>query len=96
MISLSPNGEPCASAVFCLLGAPNPIIVLQQIKTGLSATSRLHDLFVNLQAMTPAEYKNGGTSLEIKYSFNKSIYGDYLIASTTKGICNLIFASSKF
>ncbi|MCH5717999.1 helix-turn-helix domain-containing protein [Niabella hibiscisoli] len=28
-------------------------------ETGLSSTSRLHDLFVNIEGMTPAEYKNG-------------------------------------
>jgi AraC family transcriptional regulator of adaptative response/methylated-DNA-[protein]-cysteine methyltransferase len=32
---------------------------LLQQRTGLSGTSRLHDLFVNIEGMTPAEYKNG-------------------------------------
>ncbi|HEV7380523.1 MAG TPA: AraC family transcriptional regulator, partial [Dyadobacter sp.] len=32
------------------------------IDTGLSGTSRLHDLFVNIEGMTPAEYKSGGGS----------------------------------
>jgi len=62
-------------------------------ETGLSATSRLHDLFVNIQAMTPAEYKNGGKNLVIKYSFNNSKFGKYLIASTQYGICELFFAN---
>ncbi len=38
-------------------------------ETGLSGTSRLHDLFINIEGMTPAEYKNGGNSLVINYSF---------------------------
>ncbi len=29
-------------------------------ETGLSGTGRLHDLFVNIEGMTPAEYKNRG------------------------------------
>ena len=29
-------------------------------ETGLSTTSRLHDLFINIEGMTPGEYKNGG------------------------------------
>src|ERR1700760_2673238 len=37
-------------------------------ETGLSGTGRLHDLFVNLEGMTPAEYKNGGAGLHIKHS----------------------------
>src|SRR5690349_9073983 len=38
-------------------------------ETGLSGTSRLHDLFVTIEGMTPAEYKNGGKNLLINYSF---------------------------
>src|ERR1700730_9837425 len=37
-------------------------------ETGLSSTSRLHDLFINIEGMTPAEYKNGGKNLTINYS----------------------------
>jgi len=59
--------------------------------SGLSGTGRLHDLFVNIEGMTPGEYKNGGENLTIYYSNNKSTFGNYLIASTTKGICELLF-----
>jgi AraC family transcriptional regulator of adaptative response/methylated-DNA-[protein]-cysteine methyltransferase len=41
-------------------------------ETGLSGTGRLHDLFINLEGMTPAEYKNGGAALHINYSFAES------------------------
>src|ERR1700741_461662 len=34
-------------------------------ETGLSGTGRLHDLFINLEGMTPAEYKNGGAPRHI-------------------------------
>src|SRR6195256_377037 len=36
-------------------------------ETGLSGTGRLHDLFMNIEGMTPAEYKNGGKALTINY-----------------------------
>ena len=29
-------------------------------ETGLSGSSRLHDLFISIEGMTPGEYKNGG------------------------------------
>ena len=61
-------------------------------ETGLSGTGRLHDLFINIEGMTPAEYKNGGQSLRINYSFSETIFGTILAASTTKGICYLAFA----
>tara|TARA_R110002167_G_scaffold123399_5_gene302318 strand:- start:1247 stop:2086 length:840 start_codon:yes stop_codon:yes gene_type:complete len=60
--------------------------------TGLSGTGRLHDLFVNIEGMTPAEYKNGGKNLDINYSFAESPFGNLIVASTMKGICYMAFA----
>ncbi|WP_010249256.1 methylated-DNA--[protein]-cysteine S-methyltransferase [Myroides injenensis] len=61
------------------------------IETGLSSTSRLHDLFINIEGMTPAEYKNGGKNLVINYSYDNSQFGAILIASTDKGVCYMAF-----
>jgi AraC family transcriptional regulator of adaptative response/methylated-DNA-[protein]-cysteine methyltransferase len=60
-------------------------------ETGLSGTSRLHDLFINIEGMTPAEYKNGGKNLTINYSFAESPFGNMIVASTQKGICYMAF-----
>jgi AraC family transcriptional regulator of adaptative response/methylated-DNA-[protein]-cysteine methyltransferase len=64
-------------------------------ETGLSGTGRLHDLFINIEGMTPAEYKNGGKALSINYSFAESPFGNILVASTPKGICYLAFADDR-
>jgi AraC family transcriptional regulator, regulatory protein of adaptative response / methylated-DNA-[protein]-cysteine methyltransferase len=64
-------------------------------ETGLSGTGRLHDLFINVEGMTPGEYKNGGQDLQIQYSFAETIFGDVIIASTLKGICYLSFVSDE-
>lgn len=61
-------------------------------ETGLSGTGRLHDLFINIEGMTPGEYKNGGESLSINYSFVESPFGDIIVAATPKGICHMAFA----
>jgi AraC family transcriptional regulator of adaptative response/methylated-DNA-[protein]-cysteine methyltransferase len=60
-------------------------------ETGLSGTSRLHDLFIRIEGMTPGEYKNGGENLEINYSYAHSPFGEILVASTQKGICHMAF-----
>lgn len=60
-------------------------------ETGLSGTGRLHDLFVNIEGMTPAEYKNGGKNLVIHYSFAESPFGKLIVASTAKGVCYMAF-----
>ncbi|MBE8720280.1 cysteine methyltransferase [Sphingobacterium sp. Ka21] len=60
-------------------------------ETGLTSSSRLHDLFVQIEGMTPAEYKNGGQNLTIFYSFSLTPFGQSLIASTESGICYMGF-----
>lgn len=64
-------------------------------ETGLSSTSRLHDLFVNIEGMTPAEYKNGGENLNINYSFAESPFGNLIVASTPKGVCHMAFEEDE-
>lgn len=63
--------------------------------TGLSGTGRLHDLFVQIEGMTPAEYKNGGKNLLINYHFTESRFGSLLVASTQKGVCYMAFHDNE-
>lgn len=65
------------------------------IETGLSSTSRLHDLFINIEGMTPAEFKNGGEKLHINYHFFDSLFGKLIVASTLKGVCYLAFQDDE-
>ena len=60
-------------------------------KTGLSSTSRLYDLFIHIEGMTPGEYQSGGAGLEMHYLFSPSSFGDVIIASTKKGISHIAF-----
>jgi len=64
-------------------------------ETGLSSTSRLHDLFINIEGMTPAEYKSGGRNLVIHYSFAESPFGSLIVASTEKGVCYMAFEDDE-
>lgn len=63
--------------------------------TGLSSSSRLHDLFIQIEGMTPAEYKNGGELLQINFNFSETIFGAIIVASTSKGICHMAFIDDK-
>ena len=60
-------------------------------QTGLSGTGRLHDLFISIEGMTPAEYRDGGRNLLIEYTTSFTPFGRIIIASTEKGICHLAF-----
>lgn len=64
-------------------------------ETGLSSCSRLHDLFVNIEGMTPGEFKNGGADLTINYCFAESPFGKVIVASTKKGVCNMSFEEDE-
>ena len=64
-------------------------------KTGLSGTSRLYDLFINIEGMTPGEYKNGGENLSINYSFAATPFGSVIAAATAKGICYIAFTDNQ-
>ena len=61
------------------------------LQTGLSSSSRLHDLFIQIEGMTPAEYKQGAAGLKIHYQFAETLFGRVLVASTIKGVCALSF-----
>jgi AraC family transcriptional regulator, regulatory protein of adaptative response / methylated-DNA-[protein]-cysteine methyltransferase len=64
------------------------------LDVGLSSPGRLHDLFVKLEAMSPGEFKAAGAGLQITYGIHQTSFGKCLIATTTRGICNLYFLKS--
>lgn len=74
-----------------ILKESNSTVSDAAFETGLSGTSRLHDMFVKIEGMTPGEYKDGGQQLRINYSYAESPFGTIIVASTKKGICYMAF-----
>ncbi|MDO9302793.1 MAG: methylated-DNA--[protein]-cysteine S-methyltransferase [Anaerolineales bacterium] len=64
-------------------------------QVGLSSLGRLHDLFVNTEAVTPGEYKSRGAGLTIRYGLHLTPFGKCLIAATERGICHLGFVQTS-
>jgi AraC family transcriptional regulator, regulatory protein of adaptative response / methylated-DNA-[protein]-cysteine methyltransferase len=64
-------------------------------EVGLSGPSRLHDLFVTHEAMSPGDFKTRGGGLTIRYGFHPSPFGTALIMTTERGICGLAFANEE-
>ncbi len=58
---------------------------------GLSGNGRLHDLFVQCEAMTPGEFQRRGSGLEVRHGFFPSPLGELMIAVTGRGVCWLGF-----
>lgn len=60
-------------------------------EVGLSSPGRLHDHFVQLEAMTPGEYRARGAGLEIRHGRVETPFGEAVLASTDRGVCGLAF-----
>ena len=58
---------------------------------GLSSVSRLHDLYIHCEAVTPAEYRAMGSGLNIQYGIHPTPFGPCLLAATDRGLCSLLF-----
>ena len=78
-----------------LLKNEQPSLLEAAHQVGLSGASRLHDLFINIEGMTPGEFKNGGEKLCINYCFAESPFGKLIVASTSKGVCHLFFEEDE-
>ena len=64
-------------------------------ESGFSGPSRLHDLFVTFEAMTPGAFKKMGAGLKIVYGFDDTPFGQCLVALTDRGICHLGFVDNN-
>jgi AraC family transcriptional regulator of adaptative response/methylated-DNA-[protein]-cysteine methyltransferase len=62
------------------------------LDAGLSGPSRLHDLCLKIEAMTPGLYAKGGAGLTISYGFRDTLFGTALLMATERGLCGLSFA----
>mgnify|MGYP001605623571 CR=1 FL=1 len=60
---------------------------------GLSGPSRLHDLFLVAEAMTPGAYRRKGEGETIRYAEVDGPFGRTLIGATDKGVCWLSFTA---
>jgi AraC family transcriptional regulator of adaptative response/methylated-DNA-[protein]-cysteine methyltransferase len=64
-------------------------------EAGLSGPGRLHDLIVNVYAVTPGELKERGAGLKIRYARHGGPFGPFFLAVTDKGICALSFVDGR-
>ena len=64
-------------------------------EVGLSGPGRLHDLFVDHEAMTPGDYKRRGAGLAMSYGFHPCPFGLALIVATDRGVCGIGFCDAQ-
>lgn len=61
------------------------------IDSGLSGSSRLHDLMVSCEALSPGEVRAQGGGVTIRHGCADSVFGRFILGSTERGICHLAF-----
>ena len=62
---------------------------------GLSGTSRLHDLFLRWEAMSPGEFARKGDGLTIRYAAAEGPFGRMLGMATDRGLAGLAFTEES-
>ncbi|MFA7279276.1 MAG: methylated-DNA--[protein]-cysteine S-methyltransferase [Sterolibacterium sp.] len=77
-----------------LLGESGSLLEVSD-SVGLSSASRLYDHFIQLEAVTPGEFKMGGAGLTISHAVHDTPFGKAFIAVTARGICNFAFLNSS-
>jgi len=65
------------------------------LDTGLSGPSRLHDLFIAQEAVTPGETRRRGEGLELRWGLAPTPFGQGLFVIAPRGLCGLAFADPR-
>jgi AraC family transcriptional regulator of adaptative response/methylated-DNA-[protein]-cysteine methyltransferase len=73
-----------------LLGQTRSVLEAS-VEVGLSGPSRLHDLFVTLERLTPGEYKAGAQGLTLAWGVHDTPLGAALFAAMERGLCGVSF-----
>ena len=61
------------------------------LEVGLSGPSRLHDLFVKIEAITPGEYRAEGRGLTMRWGIHATPFGEALFVVSERGLARLAF-----
>jgi AraC family transcriptional regulator, regulatory protein of adaptative response / methylated-DNA-[protein]-cysteine methyltransferase len=68
-----------------------PSVLEAAYSVGLSGPSRLHDLIVTFDAVTPGELKARGFGLQLNCGFTDTPFGKALLANTSRGLSHVAF-----
>jgi AraC family transcriptional regulator of adaptative response/methylated-DNA-[protein]-cysteine methyltransferase len=61
---------------------------------GLSGPSRLHDLFIAHEAVTPGEARRRGAGVDLSYGYAPTPFGQGLFVLTARGLAGLAFVQA--
>lgn len=79
-----------ARDAFKLLSENQPVLATAY-DLGLSGGSRLHDLMIAVEAVSPGEVQRAGAGLELRWGIHPTPFGEALFAASPRGLCHLAF-----
>lgn len=62
---------------------------------GFNSDSRFYATSSQVLGMTPADYRSGGTDIEIRFAIGECSLGAILVAASEKGICAIVFGDER-
>ena len=65
------------------------------LDTDLSGPSRLHDLFIAHEAVTPGDVRRRGAGLDLTHGYAPSPFGEALLVIAPRGLCGLAFCDAE-
>jgi AraC family transcriptional regulator of adaptative response/methylated-DNA-[protein]-cysteine methyltransferase len=65
------------------------------LELGLSSPSRLHDLFVSIERMTPGQFKERAEGLTLRWAAAETAFGPALMAALDGRLCALSFLAGE-
>jgi AraC family transcriptional regulator, regulatory protein of adaptative response / methylated-DNA-[protein]-cysteine methyltransferase len=69
----------------------NQNITQTSLDLGLSSSSRLHDLLISYEALTPGQFKAAGKGLVVSYGQGPTPFGMAVVFATPRGLLQLAF-----
>lgn len=64
-------------------------------EVGMSSGSRLHDLFISHEAMTPGDVRRRGAGLALSYGYHPTPFGEALAVRSARGLAGLAFVNEE-
>jgi AraC family transcriptional regulator of adaptative response/methylated-DNA-[protein]-cysteine methyltransferase len=77
-----------------LLDAGLPVLEASHA-AGLSSSSRLYDHFVQIEAVTPGEYRAQGAGLQLEHAVVETPFGALFVARSPRGVCRAEFVDGQ-
>lgn len=74
---------------------PNHSLLTTSEALSLSSPSRLHDAFVQIEAMSPGEFKSKGENLVLRHGQQNTVFGPMLVIMSTRGLMYLGFNTTS-